>query len=103
MAEKLIEKKKNKRRKIRTGSTKAPLLISNASLPKISYGETLKVEREKKKRKRKRRIVRVEEGNRLWTILLLGGGDQVGGRAKGDENCISWVRSRDTKQRIAVK
>lgn len=59
------KKKKNKRRKIRTGSTKAPLLISNASLPKISYGETLKVEREKKKRKRKRRIVRVEKGKPL--------------------------------------
>lgn len=59
------KKKKSKRRKIRTGSTKAPLLISNASLPKISYGETLKVEREKKKRKRKRRIVRVEKGKPL--------------------------------------
>ena len=96
------KKKKKKGEKIRTGSTEAPLLISNASnaFSCRKYLMEMGEDRERRRRRRRRIIVRVgSRRGRVWTISL----GSEGERAKGDVNCISWVRSRDTKQRIAVK
>lgn len=102
MAEKLIEKKKkikgeNPYRFYQSAFINFQRVPAENILWRNVEGREREEEKEEEEEKNRKRR------ESLWTILLLGGGDQVGGRAKGDENCISWVRSRDTKQRIAVK